>query len=262
MIKIDIDEIREREMQILDFFDSLCTQYNLQYSIAGGTLLGAIRHKGYIPWDDDIDVFMYRNEYERLLDILRENTFMFKPLIPFVNGNYNTFLKIIDPSTVAVQTDYETNIPGLGIWIDILPLDSIPDNEKEKSNLFRRKKFWHRIRNAGLYKKPKTVQQLPFWLLSKVYCPAKAAEKMNRICRKYENTITKKIGLLVYESNNSFIYERSKLDAYERIPFENREYNAYKEYNYVLTESYGDYMKLPPIEEQIGKHFIDAWKKE
>ena len=261
MEKIEIEEIRKIEMDILDYFDDFCHNNHLKYSIAGGTLIGAIRHKGYIPWDDDIDVFMLRDEYERFINLVESNEFKYKVLIPFKEGNYNTFIKIIDPLTIAVQTDYERNIPGLGVWIDVLPLDNIPDNNLDYKRFMRKRKFWHRIRNAGLYKWPKSIFQIPFWIISKIFSPVIAARRMSNVCRMYENVQTSKIGLLVYETNLSFVYERKYLDSYIRLPFENRSYDAYKEYDYVLSQTYGDYMKLPPIEEQIGKHFIEAWRK-
>lgn len=263
MKKLEIDDIKQREMQILDFFDSLCNKYSLPYSIAAGTLLGAVRHKGFIPWDDDIDVFMFRNDYEKLLSIVKEHEFEYKSLIPFSKGNYLTFLKLIDSETEAVQTDYDVNVPGLGVWIDILPLDNLPDGKEEAQKLLRRARFWQLIRNAGIHKKPKNVRQLPFWLMSKLFPPVIAAKHMSEICRTYENNDTNRVGLIVYDTNNKrFIFEKRLLCAYTRIPFEDRMYQSYDNYDYVLTASYGDYMKLPPIEEQVGKHAIEAWLKD
>ncbi len=121
------------ELEILEQFDAVCRKYNLRYFADYGTLLGAVRHKGFIPWDDDIDVTMFRDDYEKLQQIAHKE---FKPPLFFQNGYSGTticaFSKIRDSRTSAIEFPDADISFNQGIFIDIFPLDDAPDGSVEK----------------------------------------------------------------------------------------------------------------------------------
>ena len=133
-----LDEIKSIELSILKRVHSICEQNGIKYYLCGGTLLGAVRHKGFIPWDDDIDIYMKRRDYTKFVNLLKENAEIYaEEGLELVNATtpryYGRIIsKVIDNTTVLQENDYKTDDP-IGIFIDIWPLDGTPNN-----NLYRK----------------------------------------------------------------------------------------------------------------------------
>lgn len=130
-------EIQDIEFDILKAFDRLCKKYNLYYSLTYGTMIGAIRHGGFIPWDDDVDVMMPRNDYDKLIDIVRHDEEIRKNYVLLHDGQkgyYYPFYKLCDVRTVAKADD---NITRHGLWIDIFPVDSVYEDEQRTKKLHK-----------------------------------------------------------------------------------------------------------------------------
>lgn len=135
MKELSIDDIREIELQILNYIDEVCKDNKLRYYLLGGTLLGAIRHGGFIPWDDDIDIIMPRNDYDTLLSIINETNNKYKVLAyKYKKEYYYPFAKIVDSSTMVVESNtIATN--NMGVWVDIFPIDNLPNDKKHRKRI-------------------------------------------------------------------------------------------------------------------------------
>ena len=139
MKKLGLKEIQQRELEIFKKFVEICEQYGIRYYLAGGTLLGAARHKGFIPWDDDIDVNMPREDYETLLSHADEiGASGDYKLVAGELGNLNyPFAKIYDLHT-NIRKLYDDDDTERNLWIDIFPMDGLPDDEKKVEDIFHR----------------------------------------------------------------------------------------------------------------------------
>ena len=142
----DIHELRQIQIGILDEVHQYCEAHGLRYFLSSGTLIGAVRHKGYIPWDDDIDVYMPRKDYERFLREFKGNE-QYKLLNPAKEPHYYyTFAKVIDLRTRMVED--ETVGFEIGVYMDIFPVDYVPDDMKEREHVFKSKKLLYKIRRC------------------------------------------------------------------------------------------------------------------
>ena len=129
------EECRERQLAILSEVAKLCDKHSIQYSLAYGSLIGAVRHKGFIAWDDDIDILLLRKDYEKLSDILKkQKDVSWMELLEESTGvNVFPYMKVIDNRTIVKPDD---NNAFHGIWIDVFPIDNLPD-DSFACNIFR-----------------------------------------------------------------------------------------------------------------------------
>lgn len=139
--EITMEELRAIQLDILDKIHAFCTEHGIRYSLGGGTLLGAVRHKGYIPWDDDIDIMLPRPDYERFL---KEFDGKYAELNLQHYGNDNTccipFAKVYDNRTVLIE-----KLQKSGIYIDVFPIDGLPEESKIKDYLYIYNNQLHKI---------------------------------------------------------------------------------------------------------------------
>src|SRR5690554_3002324 len=135
--KINLNKLQEIELEVLEYFNELCITNDLSFSLGYGTLLGAVRHQGFIPWDDDIDVIMPRPDFEKLLELLKYERLSPEFSYGFLdNSNYvYPYLKIYYKNSVVVERKLETKFTQTPIWIDVFPIDGIPKN-KIKAKLY------------------------------------------------------------------------------------------------------------------------------
>lgn len=254
-------------------FHEYCASNGLQYSLCGGSLLGAVRHKGFIPWDDDIDVFMPRPDYERLRSLcggecLKENYYLLDWRNPKQNSEksfmYYPFLKLMDLNTEVYATDFSRKY-YCGIWIDIFPIDGLPASEKETARIYRRSWFWRQIFSlhyCGKINAKGKIQKLLKTLVlpvARLLCGRKLCEKLDFLSQKYDYAIAPFIGGVI---NGYGPQEKiSKIDIEPmKIDFEGHEVWGISGYDIYLTNLYHDYMQLPPEEKRIC-HGFDAWIK-
>ena len=266
--EIQIEELKKIQLDILLSIHNFCEENHIKYSLADGSLLGAIRHQGYIPWDDDIDICLLRDDYERLIKIFPR---LYKKSIAMISLERNDqwahpYAKAYNIHTVQ-EEDSLNNKPQIGIGIDIFPFDEVPDDEKEWKAYNRKRKLlisllmlkwmkWRRGRSFGknviailskLVLFMFSFRQISFWIdgYSKKY----NGKGHNHL---YENCM----GMIL---NHSF--DKAAFDTTVDVSFEGYKVKAMIGYHDCLTNFYGDYMKLPPIEKRVAHHDIKAfWK--
>ncbi|NLJ57895.1 MAG: LicD family protein [Tissierellia bacterium] len=254
------------QLEILNEFDRICKMNNLPYQLFSGSLLGAVRHKGFIPWDDDVDVCMLRKDYNRFLKICREelDESYFLQTHETDKEYIHSFARIRKNNTFALQHYYSNVDMHHGIFIDVFPLDNIlPNTILGKLQYFaiyilRKLKFIKikALHSNNIYKK--IVERILYYLLKPF--------KMNTI-----NKIETKIACMFENRNTKFstCLTEGEKDVYYRYIVENDEFYdivqmefeghlfpAPRDYHKILTRNFNDYMSLPPIEERKPHHGI------
>ena len=268
MKRIDIDELRKIQMNILDELKRICNENGLTYYLGSGSLLGAVRHKGYIPWDDDIDIWMVREDYDKLMNFLKdrdiEKADWFSLLDESTEGYYYPFAKAVDNRT---ELKMERHTDHHGIWVDIFPIDGLP-----KSMLMT--KFYivlgsilriealamdANFKNKDIPLFDRFYKSL-FYGLATLYGKRRFAKLYNNYCRRYKIDNSENVASLFVSAGFREILNREKLLHAATYRFEDREYTGFKNYDFYLSQMYGDYMTLPP-EEKRRTHAFEAWWK-
>ncbi len=268
MQKISFEEIRQIQMSILDEIVRICEKNHLKYYLAYGSLLGAIRHKGYIPWDDDMDIAMLREDYEKLLAILKRKDGTHVKWISVIDDTasdyFYPFAKAIDNRT-EIKSDRHKGYQG--IWIDIFPIDGLPKTLLgAKAFIF----FCSFLRVVGLAMSTDfSSRTLGTWTLLYKYFFNIVATLVGkkRVCRfvewffhRYRIQNSDRVAILFSGHNFDAIFNKSDLLPQETYTFENRRYTSFRSYNLYLHQLYGNYMQLPPEEKRISHNFEAWWK--
>lgn len=258
----DLSRLKETEFEMLKAFDELCKTLNLKYYLLGGTLLGAVRHKGFIPWDDDIDVGMLREDYEVFIKCAQS-------LLPpelFVQNFYtdpefpHNFTKIRNSNTTFIETPVRNQKINHGVFIDIFPLDYYPEKPRAVK--------WFNIRNKWLSRAVRAYFYMPHVTAVPRVRAIDAVMKMmypsvNKLIRKREKLYTAfKSGTRIANYSGAWgakeIVPSEWYDTGAELEFEGLRTIGPKHYEKWLTQVYGDYMQLPPVEKRKGHHYTDA----
>lgn len=263
----DLQQIKKMEVEILDTVVSFCNQHNLRYFLAFGTLLGAIRHQGFIPWDDDIDIIMPRPDYQKLLELWQD-----KEHFVLLECNQNQdyayqFAKVCNADTFMEEHNVTLKY-DMGLYIDIFPCDCLPDNEKAKNSLIRKLATFEKMRlysmmpMKALFRDNSkwNMDRRLLWYLLRCIGPHRIAIEIDKLSRK---TAYSSKGLGGFLSSRFPEHELMPLSTYENtieVKFEGKLYRAPENYDFVLRTTYGNYMEFPPEEEQVLKHSFKLWK--
>ena len=270
MKALNLKEIQQIELELLLKFDLVCKSNNLRYSLGGGTLLGAIRHKGFIPWDDDIDVMMPRPDYEKFLSICKSKKTDFN-LVTYdtVEGYNGLFAKIWDPNTI-VKDDLMEMTFEIGVNIDVFPLDGLGKSEEEAYKIFKRTAWNREMLNAVLWKKffrSKThsilVEPIRFtmFVLSRFSNPKKLLRKVDEENLRHSFEGSKYAGCVCGSYREKEIMPTDTFENYIDLDFEGEKLKAIANYDEYLTKHYGNYMQLPPEEKQQTHHTYKAYRR-
>lgn len=259
--KLDIDGIKKIELNILVEFHNFCVENNLYYTLAGGTLLGAIRHKGFIPWDDDIDVVMPRDSYEKFIHLWGKKNYI--KLLSENEKEYNyPFVKLYDSTTVVEDV---TGINNFGVWIDVFPLDSISSKE-EKQLIFKKARILRAIvisMNTNLKSlsvEPKSIIKILFKTLAIIVGKKTILRWVKKNATRYNKLNCEYVAGIVWGYGQGEVMKKKKYMQKVLVNFENYAFFAPTCWDEYLTGLYGNYMKLPPLEDREN-HSIIAWKK-
>ncbi|MGM9643527.1 MAG: phosphorylcholine transferase LicD [Eubacteriales bacterium] len=270
MKPIQDNEIKEIALDILMKIDQLCNQKGWNYSITAGTLIGAIRHKGFIPWDDDIDIMMPRKDYCELIEYFGDGKDGLKVVCCNNNPYYqDVFAKVCDTSTVI--EDQVTNINGanMGVSIDIFPVDGLGDSVKQAKKNVKRGKFKQLLMTcAGMKKYSKSTThsivyepiRFALFLITRNVSANRIARKLDKANAKYDFYSSKYAGALSGSFREKTILPREEYFDCIKVVFEGREVRALRGYDAYLRKLYGDYMILPPESQRHTHHTFTAYR--
>ena len=270
MEELSLREVQKIELELLLKFDSICQKNHMRYSLGGGSLLGAIRHKGFIPWDDDIDVMMPRPDYERFLQYCQENEVGFNLLTyNTVKGYHGLFAKIWDPKTI-IRDDVMAMTVEIGVNIDIFPLEGLGNSEQEALRIFKKTSWNREILNAVLWKRyfrSKThsilVEPIRFamFVLSRFVDPEKILCKVDEENLRNPFECSAYAGCVCGSYREQEIMTKETFENYCDLDFEGYKLKGIQNYDEYLSKHYGDYMKLPPKEKQETHHTYKAFRR-
>lgn len=258
-----MDKVRTADLQkvILNIFkavDRVCKNNDIRYYAIGGTCLGAVRHKGFIPWDDDLDIAMPRKDYERFISVA-ENELPDNLRLYGVNNTRhyeNMFIKVHDINTTFIQIDFFSHIDRYaGVFVDIMPLDGLPANKVLRNINFAYSWILGRLninRRFGVKFYHKGISLL-IWSIIDIYMRKKPCnyfyEKREALLKKYDfdNSFYSCYG---WDFNaKRILFPSSDFKNHINFPFEDYCMRCPVGYDHFLTTMFGDYMKFPPKEE-------------
>ncbi len=266
----DIKEIQTIALGILVYIDKICKENDIEYSLAGGTALGAVRHGGFIPWDDDIDIVMTRPNYEKFLHVMdnTEST-RFKCLHygeNFPNYFYR-FAKVCDLTTSLAEGEFIKN-EHLGVSVDVFPSDGV--DEQKINKLFKKTKYYSSMLMVSASKKYtksphgffRSVVKFFGYLYSKIWGWQYWYKKYDKTISPYKN-INNYNKTLVYSGVYGLkeIFNKNMYDNLKTISFEGIIFPIVNNTDEYLKALYGNYMQLPPKEKQVTHHEFKIYKK-
>ncbi len=264
-------ELQSRLLCVLKWFHELCKKENLVYYAQGGTVLGAVRHKGFIPWDDDIDVGMPRKDYEKFIKLSEKVNKHSQFIIEF-SGKKKDFVypycKIYDRTTTLVEnTRYKTK---RGIYIDVFPIDGIGNTLEESINNFKKVDKMINLlctRVCAIRKERSWYKNIAI-LLSRcipesMFSTLDLMKKIETLSKQKEYDKYDFVANLCGNWHEKEIMDKKWVEKPILCKFENMQIFIPGNYDAYLTRMYGDYMKLPPIEKRCTHHdflYIDLNK--
>lgn len=258
--QLSIEEIKQVEVSILDYINSVCEANNIRYYLAYGTLLGAVRHKGFIPWDDDIDICMKREDYESFIKAASSiNNTRYKLCHRSISKHYfSEYAKMIDVKTIIEGKEVEIGEDD-GLWVDIFPLDVVPKHDKFIRILIQVSVAFRVFSIHKKFPKKRSKIWYPVWLISRLIGPypfLRITEKLSQIGKTGE-----RLGYMASLSSSSdckYSFPKEFFDEVVYLEFEGKKYPAPLMYDAYLKSQYGDYLKLPPMEKRAS-HPIEAF---
>ena len=265
MREINIDELRKIQIEILDNVNNFCKKNKINYWIDCGTLLGAVRHSGYIPWDDDIDIGMLREDYDKFLNLYNKNNTKYRLMASELDNDYYfQFGKVVDTNTILYEPD-EAGIKG-AVYIDVFVYDNAPDDEDKLKDMFDKRDYYNKFRIAQLYPNnydKSSIKKKIMRFFLKIYLKFLPKNYYTKKCiknsKRYINEKTKRVGN--FTSSKRMTGDKKIFKSFIELPFENKKYPAPIGYKDWLSAFYGDYMKLPPKEKQVSEHKFKAYYK-
>ena len=258
---------KKRLLQLFEKFILFCEEYSLDYCCTGGTMLGAVRHHGFIPWDDDIDLFMMRKDYERLISLqseLREKGIGLEGIQ--CNDKFAVFLKIWDMDTTLWEFE---EIPYVyGVYIDIFPLDFSDDTQSQFLKKYKkRRRLFLLYQLSQMVFSIKTIKSRLFQKDYKFVVKEIMSFMVPRFFRGTVRSMLLKEDRRNQKTQGRFLasyygdyWEREYLksewfDNYKLVDFEHLKVKIPIGYDWYLSQIYHDYMKLPPKEKQVSHHY-------
>lgn len=262
----DIREIQQMELGIMEYIHEVCQKIGVKYFLAYGSLIGAVRHKGFIPWDDDMDICMLREDYEKLQDYLIANPDERYEVMSYKNNlNYvYPFMKVQDNHTYLLEEDVRID-SNMGIYVDIFPVDGYEDDSVFKDKMTRLIK--KRQLSCYTFKGITNTKSLLNSLIRYISVIIFYFTNTNKYIRGIDELAqSRKVGdyelvdYLIYKDMNKPVWKREWLNQTITGVFEGKEFMIPKNYHEILTSDYGDYTQLPPVELRFSHHDFQLWK--
>lgn len=264
MKQIDIEELKQLQIEILDVVHAFCIKHNINYWLDCGTLLGAVRHKGYIPWDDDIDIGMLRSDYDKFMRLFNEENKRYQFLCPELNDDYSYGAgKVVDTQTVLYEPD--KNGRKLAVNIDVFVYDNAPNNEEDLKKMFDKRDWYRKCSMAHSQDHDVVggvIRNVGFSLIRFCTIPFPKnyfALKMMENSKRFAAQDTRRVGN--FSSYTRTVGDKDIFASFVDVEFEGKKYKAPIGYDRWLRAFYKDYMQLPPVEKRVSTHTFEAYVK-
>lgn len=264
--EIQLDELKKLQLDVLMVIDNFCRDNNIKYSLGCGSMLGAARHKGYIPWDDDIDIYLLREEYEKLIKLFPDTYENIKLAALQRDKKWDrAYGKAYDCRTELQDAG---NNYRIGVGIDVYPIDRVPEKEEEWKQYDKVRRRYQRIyewKNSMVFRKGRSLWKYAFLPFTKLFLLPFSSRSIARFIERYSMKYNETETPYVFECCQGIFqknrFKRSALENIIDMPFEDRIVCGMRDYDEYLSNGYGDWRKLPPKEKQVPHHVFKAWWK-
>lgn len=264
MRKLDVEEVKKIQLELLQYVQDWCSKNNVKFWLDCGSLLGAIRHKGYIPWDDDIDIGMLRPDYDRFIREFNSKDSRYTCRCVEVDQKFEyPIAKVMDTSTILYEPD--ENGTKLHINIDVFVYDNAPDDQRMVERMMKKRNhllhcreiYYSTTPSAKWYKNiAKQALRVCYKMLPEAYFDKKIVENS----RKYIDSKTTCVGNFC--SYSRVVCDKEIFDSVVLVDFEGMKLPAPVGYDRWLRCFYGDYMQLPPPEKRVTHHSYVAYGQD
>ena len=263
-------DVQLSALEILKYVAEICEKEKIRYALAYGTLLGAVRHKGFIPWDDDIDIIVPRPDYERLLSFFEQNN-----TGPFVAMNMKTTKDYPYMITRIVDTRYKLKVKnekdfGLGTFIDVYVLDGVGNTYEEGCKYISNtckyprliflatRRYYHFGTTKGFLKR---LIKLPAFCFAKLLGKDFFVKRLMKIVDTSSYEKKQFVGCAVWNERPFWgVFDKKYVEDTILAPFEDCQFRIPRDYDGILKLWYGDYMKLPPEKDRVYHHLYKVYK--
>ena len=273
MKQLEFHEVQKRALNVLKRLAEICDEQNLKYVLAWGTLIGAVRHKGFIPWDDDIDIMMPRADYNRLLAYFAEHK---DELLPYealtmeTRKKYPHMICRISDSRTWLDVTNERDC-DMGVFVDIYPMDGLGNSYEEAMEIMKKtapccsliflaaRKYYHFGNTKGWKKR---LIKIPAFIFTHIMGQKFFVNKVKSFVKGLDYDNSSYIGCATWVRNpQKEIMKKEWFKEMVKTKFEDSEFYIPKEYDIILRTTYGDYMQLPPEKDRIQHHLYKAYLK-
>lgn len=268
---LTLKETQQVYLELLEEFDKVCIEHGLRYDLCGGSMLGAVRHGGYIPWDNDIDLSMPRPDYERMLELKQAGILGLPKHRDLVSERDETFPRHFarfirhDVKRVSEMAE-DWDCPYIGI--DIFPLDGIPADEKRFAKQVKKIRRLRRLLLTSVEKKGTSRRGKAAAMVKNLYRPIlrligcfRFAHMLDKECQRVDYETAEYVGIISGMYGLKERWRKADMLPQQSFDFEGLQVPGFANYDIYLTNLYGDYMKLPPEEQRIP-HCDEACRVE
>lgn len=260
MVEYDIKKVHEKILHIALALDKVCQEHHLTYYLWAGTMIGAVRHEGFIPWDDDMDIAMPREDYDKF--IRHASEWMPAPYELVCTENDDSyplpFAKIQDSSTTLIERAHLKYLGG--IYLDLFPIDGAPSNGIARKWHFAKYEYWKRtlyLVHRDPYKHGHGISSWVPLLVRKMYTMREVQDKISKLLHQYPYSSSRLVA--DYDDGSKGTMEKSVLGVPQPYTFEGRQLLGVEKYDAYLGNKYGDYMTIPDQSHQRQHcfHYLD-----